>query len=121
MARNFLLVAADFVGVFFDQFLGDGFFAGFEFEDAPEGVDVLAGDGLHDDFAAVFEEVDAGAFFDVELAAELGRDGQLAFGGDVGCVHVISSRLRVKVQHVADVMQVKNVRKDILSYNCGAS
>ena len=60
-------------------------------------------------------------FLDVELAAELGRNGQLPLGGDVGCVHVVSSRLRVKVQHVADVLQVKNVRKDMLSYNCEAS
>ena len=70
--------------------LHDGFLAGLELEDAAEGINVFAGDGLEDDAVALLHEIDARAGLDAEPAPDARRHDQLAFGSDVGGVHIIS-------------------------------
>jgi hypothetical protein len=74
--------------------LHHGFFAGLQLEDAAKGINVFAGNGLKDDAVAFLHKVDAGARFDAEPAPDARGDDQLAFGCDVGGVHVVSVILK---------------------------
>jgi hypothetical protein len=83
-----LLVA--FRAAFFQMFLHDGFFAGLGLEDAAEGINVFAGDGLEDDAAAFLHEVDTRAGLDAEPAPDARGNDQLALGCNVGGIHKLS-------------------------------
>jgi len=72
---------------FFEVFLHDGFLAGFQFEDAAERINVLAGDGLENDAVALLDEIDARPGFDTESTPDARRHDQLAFGCNVGGIH----------------------------------
>jgi hypothetical protein len=65
---------------------------GFAFEGAAEAANEFRGERLQDEAVFLFEKGHLGSLFDRILAAKLGRDDQLAFGGYSGefCFHVIS-------------------------------
>jgi len=69
------------------MFLHDGFLARLLLEDATEGIDVIAGDGLEDDAVALFHKIDARAGLDAKPAAYARGNDQLAFGCNVSCIH----------------------------------
>ena len=66
--------------LFEENFQGFGVFA----EAAAEAADKFRGERLEDEAVFLLEEGDLGSFFDGVFAAELGRNDQLAFGGDGG-------------------------------------
>jgi hypothetical protein len=69
---------------FGEVLLHHGFSSGLAFEDAAEGIDVLAGDGLEDDPAAFLDEIDAGAGRDPKPPAKSRRDDQSSLRCDTG-------------------------------------
>ena len=76
------------------QLLHDGFLAGLLLEDAAEAADIFAGDGLEDDAVAFFHEIDPRAGLDAKPAADARGNDQLAFGCDVGGIHIASGILK---------------------------
>src|ERR1039457_3540471 len=83
-----------FGAALFQKLLHDGFFARLLLEDAAKRINVFAGDGLEDDALTLLHEVDAGAGLDAETAPDARGDDQLAFGCDVGGVHIVSVILK---------------------------
>jgi len=80
------------VTAFFEKdFESGGAFA----EAAAEAADELRRDGLKDEAVLFLEESHASALANSVLAAELGGDDQLAFGGDGGNFgfHAVSSKV----------------------------
>src|ERR1017187_9122385 len=76
------------------KLLHHGFVARLLLEDAAEGINVFAGDGLEDDAVALLHEIDARAGLDTEPAPDARGDDQLAFGCNVGGVHIVSIILK---------------------------
>src|ERR1700677_998875 len=72
---------------FLKMLLHHGFLAGLQLEDAAEGINVLAGDGLEDYAVALLHEVDARAGLNAEPPADARGDNQLSFGCNVGGIH----------------------------------
>ena len=66
------------------------FSPGFSLKMPQKESNVFAGDGLEDDAVAFLHEVDARAGLDAEPAADARGHDQLAFGGDVGGIHIFS-------------------------------
>src|SRR5882724_3973472 len=102
VARNLLLFASQFLCAIFQQFLSRRLLARFALQHPANGLDKLAGHGLDYDLAVVLDEVHASALLDVVFAAQFDRYGQLPFGCDVSCVHVVplASALRYSTHHM---------------------